>query len=96
MSFSKRFQVFQEDSLEENEMNIYFEDFLNLLKKIDKDVIVDIYKVKQTPKRYKGGTKIFYDKQIVSVVSVLRFIFSYFDKYNNYAILTDFKNATLG
>ena len=50
-------------------------------------MIVDIYKVKQTLKSYKGGTEIFYDKQIVSVVSVFRFIFSYFDKYNNYAIL---------
>ena len=60
---------------------------MNLLKKIDKYVIVDNYKLKQTFKSYNGGTKILYDKQIVSVVSVLRFIFSYFDKYDNYAIL---------
>ena len=50
-------------------------------------MIVDIDKVKQTFRSYKGGTEIFYDKQIVNVASVLRFIFSYFDKYDTYAIL---------
>ena len=87
MSFSKRFQVFQEDSLEDNENYIYLEEFLNLLKKKDKDVNVDIYKVKRSFKSYKGGIKIFHDKQIVSVVSVLKFIFSFFDKYDTCAIL---------
>lgn len=85
MLFSKRFQIFQNDSVEDKENYIYLEDFLNLLKKKDKDV--DSYKVKRSFKSYKGGIKTLNDKQIISVISVLRFIFSYFDKYNTCASL---------
>ena len=80
MPFSKLFQVFQDDSLEDNENYIFLDDFLNLLKKKDKDV--DNYKVKRSFKSYKGGIKTLNDKPVVSVISVLKFIFSYCDKYN--------------
>ena len=85
MLFSKRFQVFQDDSLEDHENYVYLDDFLNLLKKKDKGV--ETYKVKRSFISYKGGIKTFHDKQIVSVVSLLKFIFSYIDKYNACALL---------
>lgn len=88
MSFSKCFQVFQDDSLEDHGNYVYLDDFLNLLKKKDKNV--ESYSVKRSFKSYKGGIRTFHDKQIVNVASLLRFIFSYTDKYDTCALLAGY------
>lgn len=75
MIFSKLFHVFKDDNLEEHEHYVLLDDFFNLLRKTDTDV--RRYNINRTFKNYKGGIKLVNNKQAVSVVSILKYIFSY-------------------
>ena len=85
MSLSKLFQIFNSDSVEDNEHYIVLDDFFNFLKKQDGDVKCS--NVNRSFRRFKGGIKTLNNKQVVSVNSILKFIFSYCDTLSSCASL---------